>query len=164
VGSIPASNHGGRARILYLWWYASPGAAADQPGVQDWYIPFIAASGLSQLAVPSVCQSSEMNGAGRLIRAKILSTPDGPIFTTLFLANAHIAPTGVGICLTFGLFVSIPFPPPQPLLLQRKNFVESGESFNFGLSKKLSTARSSGTHLDRIEVQVAKFRELQSAS
>jgi hypothetical protein len=39
VGSIPASNHGGRARILYLWWYASPGAAADQPGVQDWYIP-----------------------------------------------------------------------------------------------------------------------------
>jgi hypothetical protein len=36
---IPASNHGGRARILYLWWYASPGAAADQPGVQDWYIP-----------------------------------------------------------------------------------------------------------------------------
>jgi hypothetical protein len=40
VGSIPASNHGGRARILYLWWYASPGAAADQPGVQDWYIPY----------------------------------------------------------------------------------------------------------------------------
>jgi hypothetical protein len=39
VGSIPASNHGGRARILYLWWYASPGAATDQPGVQDWYIP-----------------------------------------------------------------------------------------------------------------------------
>jgi hypothetical protein len=39
VGSIPASNHGGRAHILYLWWYASPGAAADQPGVQDWYIP-----------------------------------------------------------------------------------------------------------------------------
>jgi hypothetical protein len=36
---VPASNHGGRARILYLWWYASPGAAADQPGVQDWYIP-----------------------------------------------------------------------------------------------------------------------------
>jgi hypothetical protein len=41
VGSIPASNHGGRARILYLWWYASPGAAADQPGVQDWYIPWV---------------------------------------------------------------------------------------------------------------------------
>jgi hypothetical protein len=40
VGSIPASIHGGRAPILYLWWYASPGAAADQPGVQDWYIPF----------------------------------------------------------------------------------------------------------------------------
>jgi hypothetical protein len=39
VGSIPASIHGGRARILYLWWYASPGVAADQPGVQDWYIP-----------------------------------------------------------------------------------------------------------------------------
>jgi hypothetical protein len=39
VGSIPASIHGGRARILYLWWNASPGAAADQPGVQDWYIP-----------------------------------------------------------------------------------------------------------------------------
>jgi hypothetical protein len=33
-----ASIYGGRARILYLWWYASPGAA-DQPGVQDWYIP-----------------------------------------------------------------------------------------------------------------------------
>jgi hypothetical protein len=40
VGSIPASIHGGRAQTLYLWWYASPGAAADQPGVQDWYIPF----------------------------------------------------------------------------------------------------------------------------
>jgi hypothetical protein len=25
--------------VAYLWWYASPGAAADQPGVQDWYIP-----------------------------------------------------------------------------------------------------------------------------
>jgi hypothetical protein len=44
VGSIPASNHGGRARILYLWWYASPGAAADQPGVQDWYIPLASVS------------------------------------------------------------------------------------------------------------------------
>jgi hypothetical protein len=40
VGSIPASIHDDRARRLYLWWYASPGAAADQPGVQDWYIPF----------------------------------------------------------------------------------------------------------------------------
>jgi hypothetical protein len=39
VGSIRAFNHGGRARILYLGWYANPGNAADQPGVQEWYIP-----------------------------------------------------------------------------------------------------------------------------
>jgi hypothetical protein len=65
--SIPASIHGGRARILYLWWYASPGAAADQPGVQDWYIPLKQVchrlTGSHRLTAPI----STVTGANRLI-------------------------------------------------------------------------------------------------
>jgi hypothetical protein len=39
--------------MLYLWWFASPGAAADQPGVQDWYIPFSRYRSTAVVAVPT---------------------------------------------------------------------------------------------------------------